>query len=89
MNTSAFSDLFLPVTLAVITFGVGLSITFRDIRNIVLLPRNILVGLLSQLLVLPLIAFGIALAGAFSDQIASLGIVMIALGGLFMISKMH
>ena len=44
--------------------------------------RHIIVGIV-------MIAFGIALAGAFSDQIASLGIVMIALGGLFMISKMH
>ena len=77
MNTTILSDLFLPFTLAIITFGVGLSITFQDLRNIVLLPRNILIGLLSQLLVLPLIAFGIALSCRIEGAVA-VGLILIS-----------
>ena len=55
-----------------------MSITFQDIRNIVLLPRNILVGLLSQLLALPLIAFGIAFTGRIGGAVA-VGLILIAI----------
>jgi BASS family bile acid:Na+ symporter len=78
MNTSVFSDIFLPLTLAIITFGLGLSITFQDIRNIVSLPRNILVGLLSQLIALPVIAFGIALACRMEGALA-VGLILISI----------
>ena len=40
--------------------GIGLSITTHDLRNIVTEPRNLLVGLASQLILLPAIAFLIA-----------------------------
>ena len=60
MSTSLFSDLFLPATLIIITFGLGLSISIQDVKNIILKPRNILIGLLSQMILLPVIAFLIA-----------------------------
>jgi BASS family bile acid:Na+ symporter len=78
MDTTAFSDIFLPITLAVITFGLGLSITFQDIRNIVLLPRNIIVGLLSQMLALPIIAFGIAFVSGIEGAVA-VGLILISI----------
>lgn len=77
MDTTLFSGLLLPATLAIITFGIGLSITYEDIRNIVLLPGNVLIGLLSQLLVLPLIAFGIALTGRIGGAVA-VGLILIS-----------
>ncbi len=78
MGTTAFSDIFLPLTLAVITFGLGLSISFTDIRNIVILPRNITVGLFSQLLLLPLIAYGIALTCGLKTELA-VGLILISI----------
>ncbi|MFC2115005.1 bile acid:sodium symporter family protein [Bacteroidota bacterium] len=78
MNTTAFSDIFLPLTLAVITFGLGLSISFQDIRNIVTQPRNISIGLVSQLLLLPIIAFGISLAFGLRTELA-VGLILISL----------
>jgi len=60
MSTSLFSDIFLPATLVIITFGLGLSITLQDIKTIILQPRNIIIGLLSQMILLPVIAFLIA-----------------------------
>jgi BASS family bile acid:Na+ symporter len=55
-----FSDIFLPVTLAIITLGMGLSLTERDFRNIFVHPRAVITGLCSQMILLPLIAFAIA-----------------------------
>ncbi len=57
---SLFSEYFLPITLAIITLGMGLSLTERDFRNIFLHPRAVIVGLSSQMILLPLIAFIIA-----------------------------
>jgi BASS family bile acid:Na+ symporter len=78
MNTSVFSDLFLPLTLAIITFGLGLSIPVRDIRDIVILPRNIMVGVLGQLLILPILAFGIALITGLKEELA-VGLILISI----------
>jgi BASS family bile acid:Na+ symporter len=78
MDTVIFSKIFLPVTLAVITFGLGLSITFQDIRNVVYFPRNIGVGLFSQLVLLPAIAFSIALVAGLKAEMA-VGIILISI----------
>ena len=55
-----FSDIFLPITLGIITLGMGLSLTERDFKNIFLHPRAVTTGLISQMLLLPLVAFFIA-----------------------------
>lgn len=78
ITTNVFTEIFLPVTLAIITMGIGLSITFQDIRNIVVQPRNISVGLFSQLLLLPIVAFAIALVTGLQAELA-VGLVLIAI----------
>lgn len=55
-----FSGLFLPATLVVIMIGVGLSLTLQSFRNIILYPKAILLGLVAQMILLPLLAFAIA-----------------------------
>ncbi|MDI6099312.1 bile acid:sodium symporter family protein [Actinoplanes sp. NEAU-A12] len=52
----------LPVALAVIMFGLGLSLTVDDFRRIGSQPRPVGVALVAQTLLLPLICFGIVLA---------------------------
>lgn len=77
MSTTIFSNILLPVTLAVITLGLGLSISVQDIRNIVFKPGNTLIGLMCQLLLLPIIAFSIALITGMDAEYA-VGLVIIA-----------
>lgn len=77
MYSSIFSTILLPSVLAVITFGIGLSIRVRDIRNIAILPRNIAVGVLAQLIILPLIAFTIAFISGISGAVA-VGLILIS-----------
>jgi len=57
---SLFSEYFLPITLAIITLGMGLSLTDRDFRNIFVQPKAVITGLCCQMILLPLIAFLIA-----------------------------
>ncbi len=77
MSTSMFSDIFLPVTIAVITLGLGLSITLQDLRSIFRHPRGLSVGLLSQLVLLPAIAFVIAAATGLPPEFA-VGLVLVS-----------
>lgn len=78
MSNALFSNLFLPLTLAIITLGLGLSISVQDIRNIVKYPKNVLVGLFSQLVLLPLIALFIAYITGL-EEVYAVGLVLIAI----------
>jgi len=72
-----FSSYFLPVTLAVITLGMGLSITHSDFRNVFYRPRAVIIGICCQILLLPLIAFGIAMLTNI-DPYFKVGLIIIA-----------
>lgn len=74
---SLFSDYFLPVTLAIITLGMGLSLTDRDFRNIFAQPKAVLTGLTCQMILLPLIAYMIARTIQI-DPLFKVGLMIIA-----------
>lgn len=74
---SLFSEIFLPITLGIITLGMGLSLTEQDFRNIFTHPRAVTTGLISQMLLLPLIAFVIAVISDI-DPLYKVGLMMIA-----------
>jgi len=57
---SLFSEYFLPITLAIITLGMGLSLTDKDFRNIFMQPKAVIIGLCCQMVLLPVIAWLIA-----------------------------
>lgn len=60
----AFIDLLISLVLAFIMFGVGLSLTSTSFKNVLFFPKALIIGLSSQLIVLPVIAFVITY---FSD----------------------
>ncbi|MFO7670887.1 MAG: bile acid:sodium symporter family protein [Bacteroidales bacterium] len=74
---SLFSEIFLPITLGIITLGMGLSLSDRDFRNIFLYPRAVATGIISQMLLLPLIAFLIGLISNI-DPLYKVGLMIIA-----------
>lgn len=78
LNTDLFSSALLPVALGLIMFSMGLSLSFSDFRNIALHPKEVLVGLLAQMLLLPLFAFVIAAVAPLSPAI-KVGIVLVAI----------
>jgi BASS family bile acid:Na+ symporter len=59
-SSYSFLDILLSGILALIMLGVGLSLTPGNFKNIFLFPRSLLIGLTSQILVLPVIAFVIS-----------------------------
>jgi bile acid:Na+ symporter, BASS family len=66
-----------PICLAIIMFGLGLGLTTRDFLRVIKTPRNFIVGFLSQVILLPIIAFGLILIIPMPIEIA-LGVMIIA-----------
>lgn len=77
MEESVFIDVVLPLSLIVIMVGLGMSLSARDFKRVVLYPRAALVGLGSQLLVLPLVALGLATLFAL-PPVWAVGLMLIA-----------
>ncbi len=66
----------LPI-LTLLMFDIGLTLTATDFRLILRRPKPIIAGLVGQIIVLPLLAFGLA-SVLHVDPIFALGIVLIA-----------
>ena len=71
------TELFLPLALAVIMFGMGLSLTITYFKRILIYPKAVGIGLLNQLVALPLIAFGIAKVFQLPSELA-VGLMILA-----------
>ncbi|NND63075.1 MAG: bile acid:sodium symporter family protein [Flavobacteriaceae bacterium] len=71
------STIILTASLFVIMLGMGLSLRFSDFRRIIFYPKAIFVGLTNQLILLPLIGFGIASLLNLPAEI-SVGIMILA-----------
>ena len=77
MTDSALITVGLPVALAVIMFGLGLTLTPADFRRVARTPRAVVVALGLQVLVLPLVAFGLAV-GFDLDPLLAVGVMLLA-----------
>lgn len=67
----------LNIALAVVMFGVALGITLNDFKNLIRQPKLVLVGILSQFILLPLLTFLVVLLIKPQPSIA-LGMMMVA-----------
>ncbi|QBX54554.1 bile acid:sodium symporter family protein [Nocardioides seonyuensis] len=77
MADSALISVGLPLALAVIMFGLGLSLTTADFRQVARSPRAVVVALVLQVLVLPAVAF--ALVVTFDvDPLLAVGVMLLA-----------
>lgn len=76
MNGSIFT-VALPLALAVIMFGLGLSLTVGDFVRVAAVPKAAIVALTCQILVLPLIAFGLVLLFDLDPPLA-VGLMLLA-----------
>lgn len=78
MSPDLLTKVILPASLFLIMFGMGLSLRLNDFKEVLKAPKAMTIGLIGQLLVLPLIAFAIALILNLSPEIA-VGLIIIAL----------
>lgn len=58
---TAIGSIGLPIALAAVMFGLGLSLTIEDFRRTVRQPRAVLIALGIQVFMLPVLAFGLIL----------------------------
>lgn len=73
-NTSTY---ILVISLMVIMIGMGLSLTIADFKRVLQMPKAVSLGFLNQIILLPLIAFGLCKAlGA--DPVIAVGIMILA-----------
>lgn len=77
MPSTLLTSLMLPLALGVIMLGLGLGLTIADFRRVARYPRAVLVGLGLQTLVLPWVAFGLALAFRLPPELA-VGLMLLA-----------
>ena len=77
MTDSALIAVGLPVALSIIMFGLGLSLTVDDFRRVARTPRAVAVALVLQVLVLPVIAFGLVVAFDL-DPLLAVGVMLLA-----------
>jgi len=71
------TDVFLPIALAFIMFALGLGLTFEDFARVATRPRDFIVGVLAQVIVLPTVAFLLVSLWALPPELA-LGVMIIA-----------
>ncbi len=71
------AGIILAISLMIIMFGLGLSLTSKDFKRIFLYPKAILIGLTSQIILLPIIAYVVATYFNVSPIIA-VGIMLLA-----------
>lgn len=70
-------DKLLPLALAFIMFTLGLGLTLADFGRVFRQPRTIITGLISQMLLLPVVGYGIALLFRLPPEMA-VGLMLIA-----------
>ncbi|MDU0290669.1 bile acid:sodium symporter family protein [Saccharothrix longispora] len=74
---SALTSVGLPVALAVVMFGLGLSLVVGDFARIAREPRAVAVALATQLVLLPLVCFGLVTALGL-DPLLAVGMMLLA-----------
>ncbi|AWV98745.1 bile acid:sodium symporter family protein [Arcticibacterium luteifluviistationis] len=77
MIATLLSKVFLPLSLAIIMLGMGMTLIPADFGRIVKYPKAVLIGLTNQLIFLPIIGFLLAIAFDL-DPTMAVGIMILA-----------
>ena len=70
-------DIFLPISLMFIMFTLGIGLTVENFKNIISQPKALILGLVNQMLLLPLISFLILLIIKLPSEMA-VGMMILA-----------
>ena len=71
------SNIFLPLSLAIIMFGMGMTLIPRDFTRIIKYPKAAFIGLTNQLIFLPIIGFFLAITFNLNPTMA-VGLMILA-----------
>ena len=70
-------DIFLPLSLVFIMFTLGIGLTTKDFKNILLEPKAFGLGIINQMIILPIVAFSIVLIIGLTNEMA-VGMMILA-----------
>ena len=77
MQESILTSVILPASLFIIMLGMGLSLTVADFKRVVAYPKAVIIGLVNQLVLLPLLA--ILLISVFGvSPLLAVGVMLLA-----------
>jgi BASS family bile acid:Na+ symporter len=68
---------FLPLALAIIMFSLGLGLTLDDFRRVFAAPKAFGIGAMSQIVILPIVAYAVAVLFGLSPELA-VGLMILA-----------
>ncbi|WP_226642677.1 bile acid:sodium symporter family protein [Microbulbifer variabilis] len=77
MESSPMISIGLPIALFIIMVGIGMTLTAKDFQQVTVQPSGLLVGTLTQIVLMPLVAFALCWALSLPASIA-VGLVIIA-----------
>jgi len=77
MESSFLNVVLLPLALAVIMLGLGLSLTIDDFKRVVKYPRAVVIGLISQMILLPVLCFLLVKLFGLAPELA-VGLMLLA-----------
>ncbi|MBF5051785.1 putative sodium/bile acid transporter family protein [Alcanivorax venustensis ISO4] len=77
MDQASLVEIGLPAALFLIMVGMGLTLTPKDFREVLIAPRATVYGLVAQIVLLPLVGVGLAMTLDLSPTLA-VGLVIIA-----------
>jgi bile acid:Na+ symporter, BASS family len=78
METNFLTDLLLPISLGIIMLGMGLSLVPGDFKRVALYPKAATIGLINQIIILPLIGFLLLLLIPMRSPELAVGIMILA-----------
>ncbi|MFO7669763.1 MAG: bile acid:sodium symporter family protein, partial [Bacteroidales bacterium] len=78
MESNFLTEVFLPISLGIIMLGMGLALTPNDFRRVALYPKAAAIGILNQIVVLPIIGFLLLLVFPMSTPELAIGIMVLA-----------
>lgn len=81
MEANFLTTVFLPLALFIIMLGMGLGLTLRDFQRIWVEPKAVILGLVAQLVMLPLVGFGLASLFPLPPELAVGVIILVACPG--------
>ena len=77
MESNFLSAVFLPLALFFIMMGMGLGLKIVDFKRVLVEPKGVILGLVAQLIVLPLVGFVLASIFPLTPELA-VGVIILA-----------
>ena len=77
MESSFLTAVFLPLALFIVMLGMGLGLGLSDFKRVLVEPKAVLLGLIAQLILLPLVGFLLAHLFPLSPELA-VGVIVLA-----------